>query len=1065
MKDIKSFDWMQAWLQVAAPDEPYKFQRRLDWDGWSAESFREWLSTDPAELKLSVTAWEEALHRAQAFIRADWDAPLLPYDSDPSLPFVDLWWPVRCGMAERLREQGFFCQSNLSASVADQMADVLLERLCSLTDQVLWQLFRSGRTPGVMLLSHLGKSGDGSGPPLREHYQAFIREHRRDGLSSLLNEFPVLQRLIGTVLVYWSDNSAELLERINADRAALEAHFAIPSSSCLVAVKQGLSDPHRGGRAVAVLEFSASLHQDDSSLLRVVYKPKDMGVDAAYQALLADLNSQSDLSPLQCLTVHLSDNYGYMEFVPHRLCSDARELENFYLHAGRLTALLHVLGCTDCHHENLIASADQLLLIDTETLLEADLADHVEDSKTQQSTMSAASQLQQRCRSSVLRSGLMPHWMFMGIAKQAVDVSALGIAPPPAAEQQVPGWLGLNSDGMMPGRSLQAVSIPTSLPVGFGASNPLEHHLDEFCSGFSLQMRELERLKSRWLSPGSALEAFAGLPRRIVLRATRVYFAIQRQQLEPAALRSPFAQAIKLEQLARSFLLAESRPLHWPVFASELQQMQCLDIPFFTHSIDGDALHLDSDGSLLPDFIQTSGLQAARQRLQNLTQDECAFQLQLIRGACQARLQRSQTSDIDALEDGFDEPECTCSGIEAATATARRLLDLAIRDPQGHVEWLGMDLGGDGESFSFGPVGLSLYGGAIGPACLLNELSKVSTKLPEAEAVLEGILKPLEALIGEDHKEAGFRWWRDQPLGLSGCGGTLLGLLALGQESSFDLLLASLLPRVLEADHQLDLIGGCCGLIGPLLQRGTDPAVAMAISAGDHLLAAQQEPGGWGVSSRHPALLGFSHGTAGMAAALARLHADSGETRFRDAAAAALAYERSFFKPEQGNWPDFRQGDDSESFMVSWCHGAPGIALGRACLWGTDLWDESCGEEIGIALATAAAVPSFMADHLCCGSLGLMLILQQLALGPWPLTEQQRDGALTKAAWYQQQALARCADEQVRLRCFGTQEGDLMLPGFFTGLSGMGLALIETASCQNMVMNLLSGGLLVPRSQ
>ena len=255
MKELESTDWIQAWLEMAAPNEPQKFQRRLDWEDLSAESFQKFLCTDPFEVESSPARWPEALASAQVLIQAEWDEPLLPYGSDPSLPFVDLWWPLRCRRADWLREQPFWLAASMQASVADQLADALLQRLCSLTDQVLWELFCAGRSPGVMLLSHLGAAGDGSGPPLREHYETFIRQHRRDGLTSLLSKFPVLQRLIGTVLVLWSDNCSEMLERINADRPALEAHFGIPRSHCLVAVQQGLSDPHRGGRAVAVLEF------------------------------------------------------------------------------------------------------------------------------------------------------------------------------------------------------------------------------------------------------------------------------------------------------------------------------------------------------------------------------------------------------------------------------------------------------------------------------------------------------------------------------------------------------------------------------------------------------------------------------------------------------------------------------------------------------------------------------------------------------------------------------------------------------------------------------------------
>ena len=51
MNALESTGWIQAWSQMAAPNEPQKFQRRLDWDGWSAESFQSWLCTDPAELE------------------------------------------------------------------------------------------------------------------------------------------------------------------------------------------------------------------------------------------------------------------------------------------------------------------------------------------------------------------------------------------------------------------------------------------------------------------------------------------------------------------------------------------------------------------------------------------------------------------------------------------------------------------------------------------------------------------------------------------------------------------------------------------------------------------------------------------------------------------------------------------------------------------------------------------------------------------------------------------------------------------------------------------------------
>jgi lantibiotic modifying enzyme len=195
-----------------------------------------------------------------------------------------------------------------------------------------------------------------------------------------------------------------------------------------------------------------------------------MGVDAAYQRALKDLNSHSELKPLRTLAVLACEGYGYMEWVPHRVCSSADELGLFYTNAGRLTAILHVLGCTDCHHENLIACSDQLLLIDTETLLEPELPDHIGEAVVE--TMAPApSLLQRRLLGSVLRSGLLPQWGVMGASKRAVDISALGVRPPAKEQRSVSGWVGLNSDGMLFGRVSRPAELPTSLPVGIGATN------------------------------------------------------------------------------------------------------------------------------------------------------------------------------------------------------------------------------------------------------------------------------------------------------------------------------------------------------------------------------------------------------------------------------------------------------------------------------------------------------------------------------------------------------------------------------------------------------------------
>ena len=1050
--------WKQHWLEIVAPDEPHKLSRRLSWDDLTEDRFREHLSTSQAKTTRLNGHWQGCLNQCCSAVQKNWDQPLRPVSPDhQQRPFEDLWTPI-CDEARTKLKQELRNSEDIKENIFKQLTDSLLDRLCSIGEQVLWEKFNSERSPGIMLLAHLGSNGDGSGPPVREGYEQFIRHHRQDGLTQLLEEFPELGRLISTVVLLWMEGSQELLERISKDRKTLESLYGIPRNTPLTTIHQGLSDPHRGGRAVAILGFA----EPGKKHHKIVYKPKDMAVDSAYQDLLRDINQSSSGTPLRTLTIHNGEGYGYMEYVSHQLAQDKKELEAFYKNAGRLTAVLHLLGCTDCHHENLIACGDQLLLIDTETLLEAEVHNHLNNGSTKSPE---PSDLQKRCQQSILRSGLLPQWIFLGAEKFAIDISALGISPPKQDTKKARGWLGLNSDGMMPGLIETTSDIPTSLPIGVGSANPFSRHLDEFCEGFRTQNQTLIRKKDQWLQGGTFLNRFKGLKRRIVLRATRVYFAIQRQQLEPAALRSPLVQAIKLEQLSRSFLLAEHKPLHWPVFAAELEQMQQLDIPFFTHQIDSDSLDLNQTQSKLPGYIQTSGLEAAKNRLQRLDHSEVEFQIKLIRGTCNAQTVRRNESTITSSNTPENhhttQTRSKADYQEAATKVMSCLTNLAIEDDGGQLEWLGMDLGADGESFAFGPVGFSLYGGSSGVAILDHTLQRIKGISPQRSPIQSGILQPIEQLADQATEDQRLRWWRDQSLGLSGCGGMLLALKCLGKTAWAQCLLQSGRQRFLKADRQLDLIGGCSGLIGPLLHQNSQVALDLAIHAGEHLLEQQQEDGSWSnTATNTPGLLGFSHGAAGHAAALAKLHHATRDHRFLEGAKAALNYERAHFDAKEGNWPDFRNSNESGSFMSSWCHGAPGIGIARACLWQTELWDEQCRDEIQTAIRTTSKTSEQLrSDHLCCGQAGIAVVLEMLCDGPWGVDTNVADLGKETTRQIHGSILDRISNNRPELICFAAKDTSLSLPGFFTGLSGIGLALLRDDQSKLTTRRLLTSGL------
>ena len=1063
---------LKAWLNIVAPDNPINFDKRLSWDGFTLQQAAWALDPPSGDTPQAPDWWPllEGLRQAGRDAAVGGRSDLLA-GRGANHPFVHVWRPVAAWALETLQQRCSALEPRLQLSEAAwlDLGEALLERLCNTADQALWDQFNQRRTPGQILLAHLGASGDGSGEPVHEAYDAFVAELLGSGYGLLFSDFPVLGRLLATITQLWLEGSEEMLQRVAASRAQLQQRFAIPPDAVLRKVQLGLSDPHRGGRAVAILSFSAVAPDDLSSDLRqVVYKPKDMQVDQAFQDFLQGLNSASTLPPLRCLAVLSCEGFGFMEWVEHRLCSSEEELASFYINAGRTMAVLHLLGCTDCHYENLIASGDQLVLIDTETLLEADLRDLISDDGDDPNHLS---NLQTSMQGSVLRSGLLPQWLMVGAGKKrAFDISALGIQPPPA-EQEMPGWLGLNSDGMMAGRSTLPCELPTSLPVGLGEPQRLTDFVEQLCDGFALQLQEAMRLRTPLME---ALSQFSGKPRRLVARATRLYFTIQRQMLEPASLRSAVAHGLKLEQLSRSFVLAGEKPLNWPMFRAELLQMERLDIPFYEHMIDGDELPLPEGLAPIPEFMKASGLAAARRRLEQLDQPEIAFQQQLIRGAIAARhLKTNASSPAAALgtetataADAFDRDVY----LQEALRLGEELWDAAIRDSRGRPEWLGMDLGADGESFHFGLIGQSLYSGGSGIALLFARLA-----LAHAGEAAElwrhrawSCLATLAERAERNSNERLFRLVRDLPYGISGSGGILLAMHLLdsaGLEAAAPLaeqLIHQLRPERLLADEGVDVIGGVTGLIGPLLLIGTSRAQELAAVCGERLVTLQLDSGGWGhgaaLSQRKPPLTGFSHGAAGMAAALARLFRATGDARFAEAAAKALGYERSVFVSERGNWPDFRSSNEANAFMLSWCHGAPGILLSRQAIKEAGLADAASDSELDVARSSTLASLSKLsgtsvdvAAHLCCGVLGLTSLLR--------LDAQASGLSLEPAVLNAERSLISRARDGGGYTLFSVDNGTLSLPGLFTGKAGVAMALLEASEEGLWLPAILSAGL------
>jgi lantibiotic biosynthesis protein len=262
-------------------------------------------------------------------------------------------------------------------------------------------------------------------------------------------------------------------------------------------------------------------------------------------------------------------------------------------------------------------------------------------------------------------------------------------------------------------------------------------------------------------------------------------------------------------------------------------------------------------------------------------------------------------------------------------------------------------------------LGSDLYSGTSGVALYLAELNSVTQESLLRRVALGAVRQALSRM---DSVAPSAR------LGLfSGSIGvafvaTRIALL-LGKPELLDNALSLLRRSAAESydTREFDIVSGRAGAISALVVLNHilnhSFLLEFAIRLGDELLeAANHSDIGYSWASRglrnQHNLTGFSHGAAGAAYALLELFQATGDSRYRDAALLAFKYERHWFEPSSGNWPDFREDLSSRSrntrrrsFATFWCHGAPGIALSRLRAYEI-LNDQTCKAEATTALKT-----------------------------------------------------------------------------------------------------------------
>jgi len=1009
---------LAAWCRSSASGDWSQFARRLTRDGLTFENVLNRFSSVRRKSSAPLPQWaKDAIWVEAELQKPTVDQPVwVARCREQPYPFEDILIPL-VEAADQLVWAGLTPSAQVTESARNCLRKMFLEELANFCAPALYEMFSVFRKQSAE---------QGTDPHDRSaKYRRFASEMANGGWHRLFDDKPVFLRLLAVLTRQWIDSTRSFLCRLDADADSIDLNILQGRRrGPLVAVEGSGSDRHNEGQTVLILTFADGA--------RVVYKPKNLQVDAVWHETIARLNVSNPPIDLLAPRAIARDDYGWAEFIEHTGCRNSEDVSRFFRRAGAWLALLHYVVAADMHQENIIAHGDHPVPIDIETIFHSGLEEEPDCPTAHDAAQSLVA-------NSIMMVGLLPAY-----GRSAFNrVFAMGGLTAGWNTKTGVAWLDVNSDMMRPSKSSESGAANPNLPHVDGTYALFGDHLDDFAQGFEEYARFLSTQPERG---ATLLERFAGVPVRKVVRSTRFYYMLQQRLRNHRSMDDGVAWSVQADFIARLAYRKVDTDRLWPMLRQERAALLSLNIPHFVTPSDRTDV-CDANGRVVS-TRGIPGLERARRRFANYDEREIAWQIEVIRENTRAAEDRQfgrkalsvvETPNTRRLVDVMASGE--------ATRIAADLAAYAIRRGSG-AAWIGLNWFEDAEKFQLACLGPDLYNGTSGIALFLGAHAHVTGSASSRDLALAAMYELREDL----NAPGASRLARTMGIGgASGFGSVIYTLSVLAtflSDASLrnDALTAASLINMdlIKADNRLDVVGGSAGAILCLLRlfrdSGSEDVLRRAIDCGEHLLR-QERIGAEGRRSwriegggQHP-LNGFSHGAAGFSYALASLAKASGRSDFVEAAEECIGYEDEAYDEGRKNWPDFRAG--KTAWPVQWCHGAPGIGLARlaaAKLHSHE--DKRLMRDAALAAECVELNWPGAVDTLCCGALGNIEFMREAG------RTLQSPGL---------EALAMRAFESVMQSA--TVNGDYRWNtgnrrfnlGLFRGLSGVGYACLRQA--------------------
>ncbi|MEO8621104.1 MAG: type 2 lanthipeptide synthetase LanM [bacterium] len=638
---------------------------------------------------------------------------LVGADAAAAWPLHGLFEPLIRRGAAQLRTIANESVVPIGAAAQRQLLAALAQRLCSHWNTLLYHRV----SVADILADHPGAAGQtiqgaffGDDAPVLHQWAAFLRS------------YPVLARLIAVAYRNWCTTTAELIARLNVDRARLCSTFlpdtpdtpdTLGTLGALTECSVGMGDSHDHGRSVAILTFGSGT--------RVVYKPKDIGVATAYMQLADALNAEGIEPQLPTRRIVEGDGYGWEEFVAQAACESLDGVRRFYVQIGMHARLVQLLDGMDFTGDNVIAGGDAPALVDLEVLLaphiplpgQAPSADEVLtrgfDSPARGCLISAKI-LGERGRPAAELAALAPSTECVAPFKQRVLRSS---ANGPTLVDAYPEFPGFRATPSLNGVRMQSTDF-----------------FDDVVAGYVQMGEHLRRLHAHLASETGPLAPLRHVLVRCLCRDTHIYARMLQSSVTPARLRDGVERELCLERMWMA------RFSNVAVVAAEIESLRELDIPLFA-SCPSSAPLFQEGAVLVEDFFVETAWDRLTERVRAIPSSTREHDRELIESVLftLAPPVRRRVAPSAVM------PARVADWLAAAEHVGMEIVAAAAGSTDA-PKWIGGKYHPWNDCWTFGVVSDDLYSGAAGIGLVLAELARAtrSSELARvASATLHGL--------------------------------------------------------------------------------------------------------------------------------------------------------------------------------------------------------------------------------------------------------------------------------------------------------------------------------------